>query len=678
MTAQKDIVSTAAIVALLLLAGIESSGQANEKTPFPGHSVIPVASMDSSGCDGMLGENAIPDGDFGTGQANTLPSDPGVAPGFIYLPDPPPNDGYYTITNNTSGWGWFADQNWIDIKDNSPDPNGYMMVVNANYVPGIFFEKSIAVCENTPYFFSADIINMIEPAISDHILPNIDFLVNGAVLFSSGNVPQDATWRTYGFIYQSPPGVAQVQITLRNNAPGGTGNDLALDNLSFRVCAPEAILPDSISVCKGNAVTIPLELKGGNFPTPGFQWQSSVDGGASWQDIPGAGSNPYVLNDPQPGQKIRVIVANAPGNFSESGCRIISTVTTLVLGSGGNHMMSATICAGQAYAFGDSTYTQSGTYEHSFASAGGCDSLVTLHLDVKPVGPSYRELALCAGESWQGKFFYSDTLLTDTLATQEGCDSISVTAVRILPTPEPLISGPDTICAGETATLDAGDFEAYQWSSGSNASRTDTNTPGTYTVTVTDANGCKGSATAQLDVVKLHALYTVSPPECAAGADGSILVTGVFGGVMPYRYGLNGQILQDTPLFDHLKRGIYSLIAEDGTGCRFETIVEIGGGKVPDVYVPNVFSPDDDGTNDYHTLFTGDCVERINRFEIFDRWGNQLFAISAPVLPDSDLLHWNGEFRGQAMPPGVYVWLADIQFVGGDTILLKGDVTIVK
>ncbi|MBP9872806.1 MAG: hypothetical protein KBC60_02155, partial [Haliscomenobacter sp.] len=65
---------------------------------------LPVSGQ-STLCTGNLGSNIFLRGNFGSGPSNVLLPDPKLAPGYIYQPSPPPNDGYYTITNNTSNWG---------------------------------------------------------------------------------------------------------------------------------------------------------------------------------------------------------------------------------------------------------------------------------------------------------------------------------------------------------------------------------------------------------------------------------------------------------------------------------------------------------------------------------------------------------------------------------------------
>ncbi|MCB0549235.1 MAG: hypothetical protein KDD19_16775, partial [Phaeodactylibacter sp.] len=189
-------------------------------------------------CTGNLGENIFTAGDFGSGPTNLVLSNPGIAPGYTYTLSPPPSDGFYTVTNNTGAWGGLF-STWLPIRDNSSDPQGYMMVVNASFSAGIFYEQTVdGLCENTLYEFTADVINLIRNSVSNHIKPNVSFLINDEVRYSSGDIPQNEQWNTYGFTFTTEPGETSVKLTLRNNAPGGIGNDLALDNISFRACGP--------------------------------------------------------------------------------------------------------------------------------------------------------------------------------------------------------------------------------------------------------------------------------------------------------------------------------------------------------------------------------------------------------------------------------------------------------
>jgi hypothetical protein len=80
---------------------------------------------------------------------------------------------------------------------------------------------------------------LLESYLSNQIQPNIAFLIDGQVVCETGNVPADQNWRTVRFSFTTVPGQTSVELSLRNNAPGGLGNDLAIDNISFRACGPE-------------------------------------------------------------------------------------------------------------------------------------------------------------------------------------------------------------------------------------------------------------------------------------------------------------------------------------------------------------------------------------------------------------------------------------------------------
>lgn len=280
-------------------------------------------------CAGELGENIVPDGDFGSGAANVLTEDPMFAPGYTYQPDPPPNDGFYTITNNTAPWGDFA-VDWLDFGDNSDDPNGYMMVVNATFdQTDLFFERTVEVCENTTYEFSVDLIN-VQPEGNNFILPNVAFMINGQTLFNSGDVPEGGIWQTYGFTFTTAPGVTELQLSLRNNAPGGLGNDFAMDNISFRPCGPALALSEVNPQvhCPGDAVELSLDI-GPGFTDPVIQWQVSSDDGESWEDVGAVTSNATLSVASVPSDvRYRALVAESLANLTAPACRITSNEFT--------------------------------------------------------------------------------------------------------------------------------------------------------------------------------------------------------------------------------------------------------------------------------------------------------------------------------------------------------------
>ncbi len=96
-----------------------------------------------------------------------------------------------------------------------------------------------------------------------------------------------------------------------------------------------------------------------------------------------------------------------------------------------------------------------------------------------------------------------------------------------------------------------------------------------------------------------------------------------------------------------------------------------------DVFVPNAFSPNDDGINDRLTLFGGPEVLQIRLFRVFSRWGELVFE-RRDFPANEESLGWDGRFKGKPMSPGVYAWFAEIAFIDGVSVIYEGEFVIVK
>jgi len=338
-------------------------------------------------CTGNLGDNIFTTGDFGSGQIN-IPSKPGdIISTYSYVGQGPPRDGSFTLTNNTGAWSGLYSA-WLAIGDQSNDPNGYFMVINADFTPGVIYEQTIeGLCENTLYAFSADVINLVKIGVANHVDPNVSFLLNDVEQYTTGNIGQTEQWNTYGFTFTTDPGVTTMKLSLRNNAPGGIGNDLAIDNVTFRPCGPIAeILPKDIAnICEdGDPITINATINGDQFGTGAFQWQQSFDEGLNWENIDLATQNTINHTEKSAGfYYYRYLVSNTPENLSNAKCRVNSN-TKIVQVVPKLWDIEKSICEGLSFAVGASNYDQSGIYTDSLISSLGCDSIVTLDLTVVP------------------------------------------------------------------------------------------------------------------------------------------------------------------------------------------------------------------------------------------------------------------------------------------------------
>ena len=96
------------------------------------------------------------------------------------------------------------------------------------------------------------------------------------------------------------------------------------------------------------------------------------------------------------------------------------------------------------------------------------------------------------------------------------------------------------------------------------------------------------------------------------------------------------------------------------------------------VYAPNVFSPNDDGVNDFFTLFKrNDYPSEIVSLSIFNRWGEQVFYKQNFSFED-ETEGWDGRHRGEALQSAVYTYSAIVKLVDGREKLVKGDLTLIR
>ncbi len=118
-----------------------------------------------------------------------------------------------------------------------------------------------------------------------------------------------------------------------------------------------------------------------------------------------------------------------------------------------------------------------------------------------------------------------------------------------------------------------------------------------------------------------------------------------------------------------------TLITTLNNGCIYEYFIPIEVEIVTDLTIPNIFSPNGDGTNDVFTIQANPSILEINSFSIYDRWGNKLF--DEDNVNPFNFEGWDGKFNNITVQPGVYIYSILVTFIDGQTKHLIGDITIV-
>lgn len=249
--------------------------------------------------------------------------------------------GDHTGTNNAIG----------NMATPAGTRGGYMLVVNADVVTSEAYRQTVTdLCPDTYYEFSAWLRNVCRRCGIDStstqrfnpgVLPNLTFSINGIDIYSTGQL-DTIGWQKKGFIFKTGPSVTNAVISIRNNAPGGGGNDWAIDDIAIGTCGPSMLMnyrPFLLGCNNGVLVQLADTIRYTYNPNYAwYRWERSTDGGATWGPPPTPtegqvtpqlvnGMWQYVTEYPpflayaaDSGHRYRVVVATSAANLYSSSC----------------------------------------------------------------------------------------------------------------------------------------------------------------------------------------------------------------------------------------------------------------------------------------------------------------------------------------------------------------------
>ncbi|MEQ1745409.1 MAG: gliding motility-associated C-terminal domain-containing protein, partial [Saprospiraceae bacterium] len=318
------------------------------------------------------------------------------------------------------------------------------------------------------------------------------------------------------------------------------------------------------------------------------------------------------------------------------------------------------------------------------------DSVHTVSLAVLPVFQTAEQHTICAGDSVLifGKYQTAAGVYSQVFQAAGGCDSVVTISVQVLPEPVLDLVWLDPACFGETdgqLTIEAAPAGAVFSLNGApfDTARTYPDlAAGLHTLRVRDTTGCVSEITASL---------SEPPPVSVALPSDTLIEQGqvlkiqpeIAGGAVQFFWspgtGLDCSTCASVAAAP-MESTLYTLTVSNATGCTAadQILVEVQKNTAIPVYVPNAFLPGNSGPNALWTLSAGTVVLELSEVAIYDRWGNLQYRWDTPV-PPNQWPGWDGTARGgQKAAPGVYVYYLKLLLANGEAAVLRGDVTVLE
>ncbi len=278
-----------------------------------------------------------------------------------------------------------------------------------------------------------------------------------------------------------------------------------------------------------------------------------------------------------------------------------------------------------------------------------------------------------------------------TVTTTDNCVSTYYDTIRVYQTPKPSFTTTGLLCAGPiqfegTASAAASDTVIWNWDFGNGQTSTIQNpfvtlAPNTYNVMLTTSVsfGCKADTTATITIDQLPAIKGPKVITTALGVPVTIPFT-YAGDITSYSW-TPADNLSCTdcanPVATLIDPTQYQVFVKDSAGCsNSDTILIKTVCNGENYFLPNTFSPNGDGVNDYFYP-RGTNTYNIQSLSIFNRWGQLVFQ-RRDFPPNAENMGWDGKFNGQPAVADAYVYIAEVVCENSQVVVLHGSVTLVR
>ncbi len=216
----------------------------------------------------------------------------------------------------------------------------------------------------------------------------------------------------------------------------------------------------------------------------------------------------------------------------------------------------------------------------------------------------------------------------------------------------------------------------FTWSNGDNGSVTSNLGAGTYSVTCSDSKGCSATTAVSLTDPPLYTLVLDSVADVYLGNSVTLNADAINGNPVSWLWSpadnLSCATCQTTEVTLY-NNYVYRVESVDDKGCRASGSILINVIPKYTVFIPNVFTPNGDGSNDFFEIFGNKEAWKQFEVAVFDRLGEKVYE-------SNDMnFKWDGTYRGKGLNPAVFVYVIKVVYLNNFTDkVYKGSLTLLR
>lgn len=641
---------------------------------------------------------------------NSNPNTNIVLTGQIYCPD----DGFIPVSSTTTGGGGVYNYSWSGTNVYHVNANNTEITLNPSDCNEIFTVFLTATDQNgcsskdsayyhltdtmSPWFMSLPFTYQYATGTyPNYYCPDLTTLLSNNIL--------DNCWPTSALTYiQEPTPNTQIteSETIYVTISDPCGNDTSTQipillplyaYISEKTnCSCYGLQNGTATVAVSGGLA-PYTYSWSTTPPQTTQTATSLGVGTYYVTVTDALTNTFVstVEITQPAQLTSVI------SGSDALCNGDSTGTAQILVSGGTQPYQ--------YEWSNGINTMnlnnlhSATYSITVTDTLNCTIQNTIFIDQpEPIQISSAITPiLCSGENGTEPFqyFWNNGITTGSHLTnlKSGTYSISVTDYNLcLDTISVYIDSfiinsfieslTPSYCErndGKITIQTTGGSGNYQYNWFSITDYNQNNAfhlaPGNYNVTIQDENCLINIPFTINEILKPVACFEIIPKgEILVNQQITLYNCSEFSSFYEWNFGdmHTGNI--ENPTYYYNESGIFEilLVAINEYNCRDSIIQTIRVNDPPVIYIPNSFTPNQDGLNDHFLPVCSNIREDGYSFKIFNRWGEEVFH-SQNILQG-----WNGEFKGAPVPSGTYTYVFLYENLFGQTFRKVGAIHLIR